>query len=92
MSEVAEDSRLIWHTVTNAVVLFGQVLTGDPARFAMVTAVGLDETLTSVKAPTGASVDPRRSSTWNAGSCSMSLPGARSTRCAPGSLQPSGVV
>ena len=51
MSEVAAHLRLIWHTVTKAVVLFGQVLTGDPARFAMVTAVGLDETLYKREGP-----------------------------------------
>lgn len=45
MSEVAEDLACDWHTVMDAVVLFGQILIDDPARFGAVAAVGLDETL-----------------------------------------------
>jgi transposase len=45
VSEVAEDLACDWHTVMDAVVLFGEVLIEDPARFGAVAAVGLDETL-----------------------------------------------
>ena len=34
-----------WHTVMDAVVLFGRPLVDDPARFGTVNALGLDETL-----------------------------------------------
>jgi hypothetical protein len=47
VSEVAEDLACDWHTVMHAVVLFGQILIDDPARFGAVAAVGLDETLYS---------------------------------------------
>ena len=45
VSEVADDLACDWHTVNDAVVLFGGVLIDDPARFSVVAAVGLDETL-----------------------------------------------
>ena len=45
VSEVADDLGCDWHTVMDAVVLFGEPLIDDPARYATVTAVGLDETL-----------------------------------------------
>lgn len=45
VSEVADDLACDWHTVMDAVVLFGQVLIDDPTRYATVAAVGLDETL-----------------------------------------------
>ena len=34
-----------WHTVMDAVVVYGQPLIDNPDRFGAVTAVGLDETL-----------------------------------------------
>jgi len=45
VAEVAADLECDWHTVMDAVVLFGQILIDDPARFGAVSAVGLDETL-----------------------------------------------
>ena len=45
VSEVAEDLGCDWHTVMDAVVVFGEPLIDDPARFGKVNAVGLDETL-----------------------------------------------
>lgn len=45
VSEVADDLGCDWHTVMDAVVLFGEPLIDDPARCGMVSAVGLDETL-----------------------------------------------
>ncbi|MEP6665652.1 MAG: hypothetical protein ABJA81_04295 [Nocardioidaceae bacterium] len=45
VSEVADDLACDWHTVMDAVVVFGQVLIDDPCRVGPVTAVGLDETL-----------------------------------------------
>lgn len=45
VSEVADDLGCDRHTVMDAVVLFGEPLIDDPARYATVTAVGLDETL-----------------------------------------------
>ena len=45
VSEVAFDLGCDWHTVMDAVVLYGKVLIADPHRFASVTALGLDETL-----------------------------------------------
>lgn len=45
VSEVAADLGCDWHTVMDAVVLFGEPLIDDPERFGEVTAVGLDETL-----------------------------------------------
>jgi transposase len=51
VSEVAEDLGCDWHTVMDAVVLFGQILIDDPARFGAVAAVGLDETLYKREGP-----------------------------------------
>jgi transposase len=45
VSEVAADLGCDWHTVMDAVVLFGEPLIDDPARYGVVSAVGLDETL-----------------------------------------------
>lgn len=45
VAEVADDLGCDWHTAMDAVVLFGGPLVDDPARYASVTAVGLDETL-----------------------------------------------
>ncbi len=45
VSEVATDLGCDWHTVMDAVALYGQLLIDDPHRFGDVTAVGLDETL-----------------------------------------------
>jgi hypothetical protein len=44
VSEVADDLGCDWHTVMDAVVLFGEPLIDDPGRFGTATAVGLDET------------------------------------------------
>lgn len=45
VSEVAADLGCGWHTVMDAVALYGSELVDDPARFGAVTALGLDETL-----------------------------------------------
>ena len=45
VSEVAHDLSSDWHTVMDAVVVFGRPLIDDPARFSTVNALGLDETL-----------------------------------------------
>ena len=45
VSEIAADLGCDWHTVMDAVVVFGTPLIDDPAWFGAVTAVGLDETL-----------------------------------------------
>jgi len=45
VSEVAADLGCDWHTVMDAVVVFGAPLINDPGRFGEVTAIGLDETL-----------------------------------------------
>ncbi len=45
VAEVADDLRCDWHTVMDAVALYGTALIEDPGRFGAVTAVGLDETL-----------------------------------------------
>jgi transposase-like protein len=45
VSEVAKDLDCDWHTVMNAVVVFGEPLIDDPNRIGAVTAIGLDETL-----------------------------------------------
>jgi len=34
-----------WHTAMDAVMVFGEVLINDPARYPTVNALGLDETL-----------------------------------------------
>jgi transposase len=45
VAEVAGDLDCDWHTVMDAVVIYGTPLIDDPHRFGTVTAVGLDETL-----------------------------------------------
>lgn len=45
VSEVADDLACDWHTVMDAVVIYGEPLIDDPDRFGAVDAVGLDETL-----------------------------------------------
>jgi transposase len=45
VAEVAADLGCDWHTVMDAVALYGTPLIDDPARFGTVSAVGLDETL-----------------------------------------------
>lgn len=45
VAEVAADLGCDWHTIMNAVVLFGTPLVDDPGRVGSVTAIGLDETL-----------------------------------------------
>ena len=45
VSEVAADLGCDWHTVMDAVMVFGEPLIADPARYRTVNAVGLDETL-----------------------------------------------
>ncbi len=51
VAEVASDLGCDWHTVMDAVVLYGTPLIDDPARFGAVTAVGLDETLFARQGP-----------------------------------------
>jgi transposase len=45
VAEVADDLSSDWHTVMDAVCVFGQPLIDDPDRSGTVTALGLDETL-----------------------------------------------
>jgi transposase len=45
VNEVADDLGCDWHTVMDAVVVYGTPLVDDPHRFGAVAAVGLDETL-----------------------------------------------
>jgi transposase len=45
VAEVAGDLGCDWHTVMDAVVVYGTPLLDDPHRFGAVSAVGLDETL-----------------------------------------------
>ena len=45
VAEVADDLGCDWHTVMDAVELYGTPLIDDPNRFDTVTALGLDETL-----------------------------------------------
>ena len=45
VSEVAADLGCDWHTVMDAVVVYGTPLIDDPDRYGAVSAVGLDETL-----------------------------------------------
>ena len=45
VAEVAMDLGCDWHTVMDAVALYGTPLIDDPDRFDTVTALGLDETL-----------------------------------------------
>ena len=51
VAEVAADLGCDWHTVMDAVVLYGTPLVDDPGRFGAVTAVGLDETLFTREGP-----------------------------------------
>jgi transposase len=43
VAEMADDLGCDWHTVMDAVTLYGEPLIDDPARFGAVTAIGLDE-------------------------------------------------
>jgi transposase len=45
VAEVARELGCDWHTVMDAVVVYGAPLIDDPDRYGTVTAVGLDETL-----------------------------------------------
>lgn len=45
VAEVADDLSSDWHTVMDAVTVFGRLLIDDPDRFGTVDALGLDETL-----------------------------------------------
>jgi transposase len=45
VAEVAADLGCDWHTVMDAVVIYGRLLIDDPARIGPVEAVGIDETL-----------------------------------------------
>jgi transposase len=45
VAEMADDLGCDWHTVMDAVTLYGEPLIDDPARFGAVTAIGLDENL-----------------------------------------------
>jgi transposase len=51
VAEVAADLGCDWHTVMDAVVVYGEILIADPDRFGAVTAVGLDETLFAREGP-----------------------------------------
>jgi transposase len=51
VAEVATDLGCDWHTVMDAVVIYGTPLIDDPHRFGPVTAVGLDETLFAREGP-----------------------------------------
>ncbi len=44
-SEVARELGCDWHTVNDTVIAYGGALVDDPARIAVTTALGLDETL-----------------------------------------------
>lgn len=45
VAEVADDLGCDWHTVMDAVVIYGTPLIDDPDRYGTVNAIGLDETL-----------------------------------------------
>jgi len=45
VGEVAETLGCNWHTVNDAVLLYGEALINLPGRFGEVTALGLDEVL-----------------------------------------------
>jgi len=45
VADVAIELGCDWHTVMDAVVVYGTPLIDDPGRFGSVSAVGLDETL-----------------------------------------------
>jgi transposase len=51
VAEVAADLGCDWHTVMDAVVVYGTPLIDDPHRFGAVSAVGLDETLFAREGP-----------------------------------------
>jgi transposase len=51
VAEVATDLGCDWHTVMNAVVLYGGPLVDDPTRIPAVSALGLDETLFAREGP-----------------------------------------
>jgi transposase len=51
VAEVAADLGCDWHTVMDAVVVYGTPLIEDPHRFGAVDAVGLDETLFAREGP-----------------------------------------
>jgi hypothetical protein len=51
VAEVAADLKCDWHTVMDAVVVYGTPLIEDPHRFGVVTVVGLDETLFAREGP-----------------------------------------
>jgi len=55
VSQVAAELGVAWHTVMDAVVLYGTPLVADPARLGGVEAIGVDETkwlAAKAKAPT----------------------------------------
>lgn len=58
VSEVAADLGCDWHTIMNAVLMYGTPLVDDPNRIGDVTAIGLDETLF-------ARVGPFRQRAWS---------------------------
>jgi hypothetical protein len=62
VAEIAVDLGCGWHTVMDAVVVYGTPLIDDPYRFGAVDAVGLDETLFRPRRPVPAPVvvDPDR--------------------------------
>ena len=51
VAEVAEDLGCDWHTVVDAVAVFGEPLIDDADRIGPVSAVGLDETLFAREGP-----------------------------------------
>ena len=65
--EVAHDLSCDWHTVMDAVVLFGRPLIDDPGRFGTVNALGLDETLFARDGPFRRQLWSTRSSTSRRG-------------------------
>ena len=86
VSEVADDLGCDWHTVMDAVVVFGEALINDPARFTRSTLSGWTRRSTCAMASTGASCGRRRSLMCNADSYSTSWPAVMSAGVAPGSL------
>jgi len=72
VAEVATDLQCDWHTVMDAVALYGTPLIDDPDRFCAVTAVGLDETLFAALVRSADSCGRFRSSTSPPASCSTS--------------------
>lgn len=51
VAEVASDLGCDWHTVMDAIAVYGEVLIDDPQRIGVVTALGLDETLFAREGP-----------------------------------------